>query len=245
MRVTKNPIDKPIQIEIKKLVNENVKGIKDFTIANDFAQDLYSLFEADNKYTNFKSYWQLFMGLKELFIKLKIGRLKQSLDFYNDSKEWQKNFIKTNLFRELSRLDPMEALEIILKMFKPPQMQGGNGEKNDDQKQKQQQNKDNGKDNQQKSDEENSESSERRKQENSQEIQNQKSQDGDNGQDQQKTDKQNEQGSDKNKEDDDNDDQQSEQSGKKPAEGSEGQSDGENQQPTNGTEQGQQELDDM
>jgi len=123
MRVTKTKLTKKESKEIIKLV-DNLVAVNDFTIAADFAKDAYVLFNEElSKRRAFKSFWQLFKDTRDLYSKFKVGDLIKNIEFYNRIKTFLRYFIASSLFRELDKLDAMEALEKFLVMFKPPQKQ--------------------------------------------------------------------------------------------------------------------------
>jgi uncharacterized protein with von Willebrand factor type A (vWA) domain len=123
MRVTKPKIKKKTNGKITELVNKTVV-VNDFTIAKDFAKDVYVLFrDKKNNERLFKNFWQLFIDIKKQYVKYKVGNLMTSFDFYNNIKKFLKYFTISRLFHELEKLDPMEALEIFLQMFQPEDKQ--------------------------------------------------------------------------------------------------------------------------
>jgi len=136
MRVTKTKITPEIVEEITGMVDESVM-VEDFTLSVDFAVDLYALFaEEISKRGIFKGYWGLFKDVKALFVKFKIGKLMNNVEFYSRVRQFMRYLITSKLFHELDKLDPMEALEAFLRMFQPPpppqpQPQGGKGEGDD------------------------------------------------------------------------------------------------------------------
>jgi len=129
MRTTKSKLTKEEQKLIAELVDSLVT-CEDFTLATDFAEDAYALFKEEiSKRRQFKSFWQLFYGIKKLYTKYQVGDLIKNVDFYNNVRAFFRSFITSGFFRELDKLDPMEALEIFLRAFqpKPQQPQGGSG----------------------------------------------------------------------------------------------------------------------
>jgi len=128
MRVTKTKIQPEIIEEITGMVDESVM-VEDFTLSVDFAVDLYALFaEEISKRSIFKGYWDLFKDVKKLFVKFKIGKLMNNVEFYSRVRKFFKYLITSKLFYELDKLDPMEALEAFLRMFQPPQQQSQQGD---------------------------------------------------------------------------------------------------------------------
>jgi uncharacterized protein with von Willebrand factor type A (vWA) domain len=149
MRVTKKKLTKKESKQITELVDTSVV-VDDFTISVDFAKDTYALFkEKLSKRKQFKSFWELFKDIKKLYTRFQFGNLMKNVEFYSHTKNFLKYFILSALFRELDKLDPMEALKRFLLMFKPPppppppQPQGSQGQdedkKDDKQKEEQQQ----------------------------------------------------------------------------------------------------------
>ena len=120
MRVTKTKLKKKETRQIAKLVDSLIVS-RDFTLSTDFAEDAYALFKEElSKRRIFKNYWELFLDIRKLYSKFKIGNLMKNVDFYNQIKSFFRYFIFSSLFRELDKLDPTEALEQFLKMFQPP-----------------------------------------------------------------------------------------------------------------------------
>ena len=137
MRVTKTELTKKEAEQITKLVDKLVT-VNDFTLAVDFAKDAYVLFdEKFSKRKIFKSFWYLFKDIRNLYSKFKVGNLMKNVDFYNKVRTFLRYFITSNLFRELDKLDSMEALEKFLIMFKPPQPQSNSQSQNKKSKDKQ------------------------------------------------------------------------------------------------------------
>lgn len=123
MRVTKTQLKPEVKKDILELVDRMVT-VNDFTLAVDFAEDAYSLFAEElSKRKIFKGFWQLFKDVRQLYTKYKIGDLMKNFDFYSRIRNFLRYFVTSNLFYELDKLDPMEALEQFLKMFQPPQKQ--------------------------------------------------------------------------------------------------------------------------
>ena len=121
MRVTKTKLKKKETRQIAELVDSLIVS-KDFTLSIDFAEDAYALFKEElSKRRIFKNYWELFLDIRELYSKFKIGNLMKNVTFYNRIREFFRYSIYSSLFRELDKLDPLEALEKFLKMFQPPQ----------------------------------------------------------------------------------------------------------------------------
>lgn len=121
MRITKTKLKKKERKEIARLVDSLIT-VGDFTLATDFAEDAYALFKEElSKRKILKSFWELFKDIKKLYTIFKLGDLMKNVDFYNRIKTFFRYFITSSLFRELDKLDPMEALEHFLKMFQPPQ----------------------------------------------------------------------------------------------------------------------------
>jgi len=123
MRVTKTKLTKKEAKQIVALVDRLVT-VGDFTLAVDFAKDAYALFDEElSKRRIFKSFWGLFKDTRALYSKFKIGNLMKNVEFYDKIKTFLRYFITSGLFRELDKLDAIEALEKFLVMFKPPQKQ--------------------------------------------------------------------------------------------------------------------------
>ena len=121
MRITKTKLKKKETKQIIKLVDGLVTS-KDFTLSVNFAEDAYALFQEEfSKRRIFKDYWEMFLDIRKLYSKFKIGDLMKNVNFYTQIKSFFYYFIHSSLFRELDKLDPMEALEQFLKMFRPPQ----------------------------------------------------------------------------------------------------------------------------
>lgn len=120
MRITKTQLTPKTVERIAELV-DGITTTKDFTMSVDFACDAYALFaEEVSKRSIIKGYWELFTDVRKLYAFYKIGNLMESFDFYNRIKNFFKFFMFSQLFRELDKLDPMEATEYFLKMFQPP-----------------------------------------------------------------------------------------------------------------------------
>jgi uncharacterized protein with von Willebrand factor type A (vWA) domain len=123
MRITKLPLTKEEKNEIFDMVDE-MNQVKDMTLATDFAEDVYSLFkEKISKRRIFKSFWEIFKDIRQLYTRTKLGDLMKNVDFYNKVRNFLRYLIVSKLFWELDKLDPMEALRIFLQMFQPPQQQ--------------------------------------------------------------------------------------------------------------------------
>jgi len=123
MRITKTKLKKKEVREIKRLVDD-LTPTKDFTLSVSFACDAYALFKEElSKRSIIKGYWELFNDVRKLYTFYKIGSLMESFDFYLRIKNFFKFFMFSSLFRELDKLDPMEATEYFLKMFQPPEEQ--------------------------------------------------------------------------------------------------------------------------
>ena len=136
MRITKLQLDKEEIKQIEALTNEVTQANKDIILAYDFSKDVYSLFkEKVNRRRIFKTFWQLFFDIKKQYTLFKVGDLMKNVEFYVRVKNFFKYFTFTALFRELNKLDSMEALEAFLNMFKPPQEQEGQGLDKQDKKQ--------------------------------------------------------------------------------------------------------------
>jgi len=121
MRITKTKLKKKEARQIAKLVDGLITS-EDFTLSTDFAEDAYALFKEEfSKRRIFKNYWELFLDIRRLYAKFKLGDLMKNVDFYNQTKSFFRYFIFSSLFRELDKLDPLEALEKFLKTFQPPQ----------------------------------------------------------------------------------------------------------------------------
>ena len=119
MRVTKTKLTIEEQKAITKLV-DNLVSVNDFTIAIDFAEDAYALFDEEfSKRKIFKGFWELFNDVRRLYVKYRVGNLLKNVEFYNGIKRFLYYFMYSKLFVELDKLDPIEALEKFLKMFKP------------------------------------------------------------------------------------------------------------------------------
>lgn len=140
MRVTATELTSKEKIQINRLVDELVT-VEDFTLATDFAEDAYSLFKEEmNKRRIFKSFWGLFKDIKVLYTQFMLGNLMKNVDFYNKVKQFFRYFITSSFFRELDRLDPLEALSVFLRMFQPPpppMPSGGSGQSDKKQQKKQ------------------------------------------------------------------------------------------------------------
>lgn len=120
MRVTKNKLDNKESREIEKLTNKLVADNKDITLAYDFSKDIYSILkEKINKRKIIKSYWEIFKENKEEYTKHGTMDLMKNVNFYGDIRLFLRYIITSILFRELDKLDPMEALAVFLKMFNP------------------------------------------------------------------------------------------------------------------------------
>ncbi len=103
---------------------DNLVKVDDFTIAVDFAKDAYVLFNEEfSKRRTFKSFWELFKDIRNLYAKFRVGKLMTNVNFYDKLRTFFHYFITSSLFRELDKLDAIEALEKFLVMFKPPQKQ--------------------------------------------------------------------------------------------------------------------------
>ena len=123
MRITKTKLKKKEARQIAKMV-DGLVTVKDFTLSVDFAKDAYALFKEElSKRKIFKSFWELFKDIRKLYARFKFGDLMKNVDFYNRTRNFFRYFTHSSLFRELDKLDPMEALEQFLKMFQPPQPQ--------------------------------------------------------------------------------------------------------------------------
>ena len=123
MRITKTKLTKKESRQITKMVDNLVK-VDDFTIAVDFAKDAYVLFNEEfSKRRTFKSFWELFKDIRNLYAKFRVGKLMTNVNFYDKLRTFFHYFITSSLFRELDKLDAIEALEKFLVMFKPPQKQ--------------------------------------------------------------------------------------------------------------------------
>jgi len=121
MRVTKTKLTKKESRKITKMVDKLVK-VEDFTLAVDFAKDAYVLFdEKFSKRRTLKSFWSLFKDVRDLYSKFRFGKLMKNVTFYDQIRSFFHYFIMSSFFRELDKLDAMEALEKFLVMFKPPQ----------------------------------------------------------------------------------------------------------------------------
>jgi len=121
MRITKTELKKKETRQVAKLVDGLITS-EDFTLSTDFAEDAYALFKEEfSKRRIFKNYWELFLDIRRLYAKFKLGDLMKNVDFYSQTKSFFRYFIFSSLFRELDKLDPLEALEKFLKMFQPPQ----------------------------------------------------------------------------------------------------------------------------
>lgn len=121
MRITKTQLTKQEVDTIRDLVDSLV-STKDFTLSVDFACDAYALFKEEvSKRSIFKSYWDLFTNVRDLYTRYRLGNLMETFDFYNRIKNFFKFFMFSQLFYELDKLDPMEATEYFLKMFQPQQ----------------------------------------------------------------------------------------------------------------------------
>src|SRR3990172_8012011 len=115
MRITKTKLKKKEVRKIRKLVDDIVTT-KDFTLSASFACDAYALFKEEfSKRSIIKGYWQLFNDVRKLYTFYKIGSLMESFDFYLRTRNYFKFFMFSALFRELDKLDPMEATEYFLK----------------------------------------------------------------------------------------------------------------------------------
>ena len=123
MRVTKAKLTKKESRQITKMV-DNLVTVDDFTIAVDFAKDAYVLFDEEfSKRRTFKSFWDLFKDIRSLYAQFRVGKLMTNVEFYDKIRTFFHYFITSSLFRELDKLDAIEALEKFLEMFKPPQKQ--------------------------------------------------------------------------------------------------------------------------
>ena len=139
MRVTNSKIARGEKREIGDIVDGNVL-VDDFTLSTDFAEDLLGLLKAESrKSAEFKDFWKLFGDIKDLYTKYQLGDLMKNVRFYNgDVKPWMERFIESELFKELDKLEPMDALKLLLEMFKPEQQEqevpgmGGQGNKDGD-----------------------------------------------------------------------------------------------------------------
>lgn len=133
MRTTKTPIKNKIQKRLENLVDTEVQ-VEDITLSNDFAKDLYALFENQGiKKREFRGFWDMFQELKTLYTKYKINDLSDNVDFYNKIQNFFKQLLKSNLFKELNQLDSEEAVETFIQMFKkdeqkPKQQSQGGGQ---------------------------------------------------------------------------------------------------------------------
>lgn len=124
MRITKTVLESEEINQIKTIVNEVSPDNGDVTLAYDFAKDAYSLFKEEvSKRGIIKTYWDIFRDIKMQYSRFKMMNLMKNVEFYGRVRSFFKLFITSNLFYELSKLDPMEALEAFLKMFQPPQQQ--------------------------------------------------------------------------------------------------------------------------
>lgn len=142
MRVTKTTTKPKILAKIVELVDQ-LPPTKDFTLAVDFACDIYAMFaEEISKRSIFKTYWELFGDVRHLYTFFQIGSLMENLDFYNRIRNFLKHFVFSELFQELDKLDPMEATEIFLKLFQPPQQKEQNTSQPQSQSQDQEEQRD-------------------------------------------------------------------------------------------------------
>ena len=131
MRVTKLKLTPEEQEQIEIMTDEITQTNKDITLAYDFSKDAYALFkEKVNRRRNFKSFWQLFDDIKKQYTVYKLGDLMKNVDFYGRVRNFFKYFMLSSLFRELDKLDPMEALDAFLHMFQPPQQQQQQSQQN-------------------------------------------------------------------------------------------------------------------
>jgi hypothetical protein len=137
MRTTKMKIKPKIELAIEQLVDENVM-VEDITLSNDFAKDLYALFEEEfNKFGQFRGFWNMFMELKGLYVLFHIKSLSENLTFYRKIQKFFKYLLDTKLFRELDKYESLEAVRIFIEMFKNKQPQQGQGNKKQEEDQKQ------------------------------------------------------------------------------------------------------------
>ena len=124
MRVTKLKLEKEEIDQIETLTDEITSANKDIVLAYDFSKDAYSLFKKKvNRRRSFKSFWQLFNDIRKQYTIYKLGNLMKNVDFYGRVRNFFRYFMFSSLFKELDKLDPMEALEAFLHMFQPPQQQ--------------------------------------------------------------------------------------------------------------------------
>ena len=124
MRITKLLLEPEEIVEIEELTNEITSTNKDITLAYDFAKDAYALFkEKINKRRNIKSFWDIFSDIRNQYTKFHMMDLMKNVDFYGRIRNFFRYFISSNLFHELNKLDPLEALKIFLNTFQPPQEQ--------------------------------------------------------------------------------------------------------------------------
>jgi uncharacterized protein with von Willebrand factor type A (vWA) domain len=122
MRITKLLLEPEEIVEIEELTNEITSTNKDITLAYDFAKDAYALFkEKINKRRNIKSFWDIFSDIRNQYTKFHMMDLMKNVDFYGRIRNFFRYFISSNLFHELNKLDPLEALKIFLNTFQPPQ----------------------------------------------------------------------------------------------------------------------------
>jgi len=151
MRVTKLRLTSEEDEAIEILTDKVTSANKDITLAYDFAKDIYALFKEDlNKRRILKSYWDIFKDVRDQYVIHKTMDLMKNVDFYGRVRTFFRFFISSRLFYELNKLDPIEALEVFLNLFK--QQKEKEQEKEQD-SQKDDQGKD--KDNQQDQKEEN------------------------------------------------------------------------------------------
>jgi len=122
MRITKNKIKKKNDKVLEYIVLNNIPNTKDFTLSMDFTRDIYMLFKKRiNRSVLFKNQWEIFNDIRKLYVQHKMMDLMKNVGFYMKVRTFFKAFISSQLFLELSKLDPLEAVEAFLKMFQPPQ----------------------------------------------------------------------------------------------------------------------------
>jgi len=124
MRITKNKIKKKNDKVLEGIVLNNIPNTKDFTLSMDFTRDIYMLFKKRiNRSTLFKNQWEIFNDIRKMYVQHKMMDLMKNVGFYMKVRTFLKAFISSQLFWELNKLDPLEAVEAFLKMFQPPQQQ--------------------------------------------------------------------------------------------------------------------------
>lgn len=123
MRITKPPITQDLKDILDLLADERILVSGDTTLTKHFVYDVYSLFATpdDEKRASFKTYWDLFMDIKGLYVILKVQGLRRTIKFYNDIKDFLYMFYTTRVFRKLNNLEPLEATKIFLDMFRSRQ----------------------------------------------------------------------------------------------------------------------------